>query len=107
MGNESIQNLKTALLKIIEAAYPADSLYRFEALMIAEQYISALEIFGQLNSGTISSYSISGRSVTKRDPSAALSLLDSLRTRLSSFIDMPDDGTGPTHFNLDFSWGCV
>lgn len=67
-----------------------------EALAVCSDYFAARQAYADLLAGTVSSYSLAGRSVSKRDPSALLDHLDRLRRQLSDLtggaipLDDPD-----------------
>ena len=67
-----------------------------EALAVCADYFAAREAYSDLLAGTVSSYSLAGRSVSKRDPAALLAHIDRLRRQLSDLtggaipLDDPD-----------------
>lgn len=67
-----------------------------EALAVCADYFAARQAYSDLLAGTVASYSLAGRSVSKRDPSALLAHIDRLRRQLCDLtggaipLDDPD-----------------
>ena len=76
----AIADLNTAWTAKI--ATISDTLIQAEATLILETYIAALPQQAALLSGNVSSYSIAGRSFTKRDAANGQQLIDTYRREL-------------------------
>ena len=79
-----ITQLETALKAEINSM--TDALGKAEASVLCDRYIAALTAQSSMESGAIQSYSIAGRTVTRRDPAAGEELTRSLRSELNAYI---------------------
>lgn len=99
-----LETLKRACVDEIRARLTGFALA--EALAVCSDYFAARQAYSDLLAGTVSSYSLAGRSVSKRDPSALLEHLDRLRRQLSDLTGgaIPlDDPTAPQVAAMDFA----
>ena len=80
----NIDALKVALEA--EIAAMTDALGKAEASVLCDRYIDALTAQSSMESGAIQSYTIAGRTVTRRDPAAGEALTRSLRSELNAYI---------------------
>ena len=78
------QALKTAIES--EVATIEDTLARAEAQVLCDRYIAAVESQSQMESGAVASYSIAGRTVTRRNAAEGQALIDSLRNAVYGYI---------------------
>jgi len=69
-----------------EVAKISDTLLNAEATYLLDRYIEALDSQNSLEGGSIQSYSIAGRTVTKSNLSEGRTLTDSLRGQLHGLI---------------------
>lgn len=76
--------LKAALL--VEVNKIKDALPLAEATYTLDRYIDALDQQNALEAGAIDSYSIAGRSVTRRNAASGQAVVDALRARLNQMI---------------------
>lgn len=77
-----------------------------EALAVCADYFAARQAYSDLLAGTVASYSLAGRSVSKRDPAALLDHIDRLRRKLSDLTGgaIPlDDPDAPQVAAMDFA----
>ena len=63
-----------------------DTIGRAEAAVVAERYIHALQSQEELEAGSVASYTVAGRTITRRDPSAGHGLVRLLRSELMAYI---------------------
>lgn len=87
--NTAYEDLTTAIQTKIDAAYTAgtfDAEQKAEATIILTQWVSALEASEKASSTDVSSYSIGGRSVSRRASDAQLALANSLRRQLNQLL---------------------
>lgn len=100
-----------AELESLRRAYVAQidetlsGLRRAEALAICSDLFAARQAYSDLIAGTISSYSIAGRSVSKRDPEALLRHIDRLTEQLANLLGDPsiiNDPDAPAVARIDF-----
>ena len=80
----NIDALKVALEAEIDSM--TDALGKAEASVLCDRYIDALEAQASMEAGAIQSYTIAGRTVTRRDPAAGEALTRSLRSELNAYI---------------------
>lgn len=81
----------------------ADELARADALVIIEQLIPLRDAIVSLSGNTVSSYSISGRSVTKRDLPSLRSEEAALKRELAAYIELPVANSVVQTGGVDFS----
>ena len=82
-----------------EIAKISDTLVKAEATYCAERLVAAMAKQASLEANEIQSYSIAGRTITRRDTSAGLDLINSLRHELYgynrghvSLVDLNNNG---------------
>lgn len=92
MANENIEAIRTALNTLAEDQL--DGVSKPVALAEISVYCNCREAIEALSSTTISSYSIAGRSVTKRDLSSLAAQMNASWQRLEALLDgLPDTST--------------
>ena len=66
-----------------------DSLAQAEAAVLCDRSIDALSSQSELEAGNVQSYTIAGRSVTRRNMAEGKSAISQLRTELYNYIRGP------------------
>jgi len=69
-----------------EIAKISNALLKAEATYILDQYIAARTAQTKLSSDEIQSYTITNRTVTRRDPNAGTALINDLQNQLSELV---------------------
>lgn len=83
----NIDTLKTALEAEIE--HIDDDLAKAEAAVLCDRYIAALTGQSDMEAGAVQSYSIAGRTVTRRNAGEGQRLIESLRSQLYAYLRGP------------------
>lgn len=101
-----LETLRRAYVAHIDAKLEPGTIRHAEALAVCADLFAARNAYSELLAGTISSYSIAGRSVSKRDPAALRDHIDSLTERLADLIGDPSiitDPDRPRTAEMDYS----
>jgi hypothetical protein len=78
--------LRAAISAKLTAETDLDALAVAEANVLLDRYIAALDAQSSMESGAISSYSIAGRTITRRDPGQGQPLIEDLRRQLYAYF---------------------
>jgi hypothetical protein len=106
MNKSDIENIRNKLKEIAQRRYGLGSLYFSGACIAVDMLCDAKLAEADLVTNTISSYSIQGRSITKRNLGDIP--WDSLMADLEEFFDpseIPFRSTGGRSIRVDFSGG--
>ncbi len=76
--------LKAALQTEVDAI--TDALARAEADVCLDRYVAALTSQEKLETGAIQSYTIAGRTVTRRNPTEGRGIIENLRAELYGYL---------------------
>ena len=101
-----LENLKRAYVARIDERLEVGTLRHAEARAVCSDLFEARQAYSDLLSGTISSYSLAGRSVSKRDPAALRDHIDYLTRQLADLIgdaSIVSDPAAPQAAEMDFS----
>ncbi len=77
--------LKTAILAELDKL--ADGIGKAEARVLCDRYIAAVEGQTAVESGAVQSYTIAGRTVTRRNLADGSSAINSLRRQLMAYVN--------------------
>lgn len=101
-----LETLKRAYMAQIDKRLDAGTLRQAEARAVCSDLFAARQAYADLLAGTVASYSLAGRSVSKRDPSALREHIDLLTRKLADLIGDPSivsDPEAPQLAQMDFS----
>lgn len=106
MKKNNIEPIRSHLKSIADARYAANPIFLYGAYEAIDIYCDAKIAYHELMAGTITSYSIQGRSISKRD--IGNFPWDSLVEDLLNYFtqeEIPDSPKGNLAINVDFSKG--
>ncbi len=78
--------LRAAIAAKLAAETDLDALAVAEANVLLDRYIAALDAQASMEAGALESYSIAGRTITRRDPGQGQPLIEDLRRQLYAYF---------------------
>lgn len=108
MKNGNVEIIRNELKKIADERFASSPIKRASAHEAVDLYCDAKIAYKELNANTITSYSIQGKSITKRniDDIPFADLIDTLALYFTE-DEIPESIFANRSVGVDFSWGAL